>query len=86
LLDYITGEFTVAHLNEARPADPLQIHAYTMAASPKGALSMQMVRRLSTDTAGVATALGLQEEARIDIGIIHEALESKMSDATLFRL
>lgn len=86
LLDYITGEFTVAHLAEARPADPLQIHAYQLAPAKDGALSMQMRQRLSTDAAGVATALGLQEEACIDLETIHAALEAKMSDETLFRL
>lgn len=86
LLDYITGEFTVAHLTEARAAEPLQIHAYTLASGDGGGLAMQLARRLSTDTAGVAQALGLQEEARVDLKTINASLEAKLSDKTLFRL
>ena len=86
LLDYITGEFTVAHLVEARPADPLQIHAYRLAPAAGSTLSLQLAQRLSTDTDGVGKALGLQEEARVELSAIHAALEAKMSDRTRFTL
>jgi hypothetical protein len=85
LLDYITGEFTVAHLAEARPAHPLQLHAYSLSSAEAGALSMQLVRRLGTDTEGVAMALGLQEEARVELETIHGALEARISAGTVLR-
>lgn len=86
LLDYITGEFTVAHITDARAADPLQIHAYTLASPAGNPPSLRLARRLSTDTDGVAAALGLQEEARVELSAIHSALEAKLSDRTVLSL
>ena len=45
---------------------------------------LKMVSRLSSDSDGVAECLGLQSEARVDLAEIIAALESKISNATLF--
>lgn len=86
LLDYIEAEFSTAHLAKAHSADPLQIHAYGLVKSNSGELTMRLERQLSTDAAGVATALGLKGEARVELSAIGKALEAKISDATLLRL
>jgi hypothetical protein len=43
-----------------------------------------MDSRLSTDADGIATCLGLQAEARVELDQLVDALQSKLSPATRF--
>lgn len=85
-MHYIRREFSTEHIVKARPADPLQIHVYSLDYRERPGLSMELVEQLGTDAKGVEKALGLQVEARVELETIFAALEEKMSDATLLRL
>jgi hypothetical protein len=76
-------EFSFGHLEKpARLGDPMHIHAYGL--EPHGADFRLVLRgRVSTDTAGIATCLGLQASAHIELTEIVKHLEAKISDKTL---
>ena len=85
LLEYMEREFNFDHLN--RPAsigDAMHFHSYSLSQKDDGDFRLQLDTRLSTDEAGIATCLGLQAEARVELEQIITALEKKISDATLF--
>ncbi len=65
LLDYMVKEFSFDHLNAARTADPMHFHAYQLKKDADGH-RLDLTKRMSTDTDGIATCLGLQSEAKID--------------------
>jgi len=85
LLEYMEREFNFEHLN--RPVslgDPMHFHAYGVYKKQDGAYKLNLESRLSTDEEGIATCLGLQAEARVELEQIIGALEKKISEATLF--
>jgi hypothetical protein len=81
LLDYMGGEFSFDHLNEARLSDPMHIHAYAMNSTADGH-RLELVKRMSTDTAGIARCLGLQSEAKVEMQAILRLIEQKMTERT----
>jgi hypothetical protein len=85
LLAYMTREFKFDHLrNPARIGDSIHMHAYSMDHQPDRSYKLSMQSRLSTDTDGIAICLGLQAEARVELDQILNALQTKLSPATLF--
>ena len=85
LLGYMSREFHFAHLhNPALPGDSLHIHAYRLDRQPDAAHKLALGARLSTDADGMARCLGLQAEARVELQLIVDALQAKVSPATLF--
>lgn len=84
LLDYMTNEFAFGHLVAARTSDSMHIHAYNMAIGVGGGHALNLATRLSTDGEGVALALGLQNEANVDLEVIANAIEQRISDRTRF--
>lgn len=83
LLDYMVRSFQFDHLNEARAADPMHLHAYTMKRGPEGH-KLDLAKRLSTDTEGIARCLGLQSEAKLELAVIVKLIEQKITDKTRF--
>jgi hypothetical protein len=69
--------------HQARVADPMHFHAYKVVNTDSGH-QLKLAERVSTDTDGIATCLGLQTEANIDLATIVSALEAKLSDQTVF--
>lgn len=86
LLDYMAKEFSFGHLTEPRTSDPMHIHAYCLAAQNKAGHRLDLVRRLSTDTAGIAKCLGLQSEAKMDLNVMLRLIEQKITARTLFNI
>lgn len=85
LLEYMAKEFNFSHLkNPAVLGDSMHFHAYRIARQHDGSFKLDMQSRLSTDAGGIATCLGLQAEARVELVQILEALQAKISPATLF--
>ena len=84
LLDYMRGEFTFDHLVEARTSDPMHFHAYNMAVEADGGHKLNLASRLSTDCEGVAKALGLQSDAKVDLEVIINAIQQKITERTRF--
>lgn len=86
LLEYLRREFQFDHLAAARLGDPMQIHAYCMAAQEDRSHRVNLTTRLSTDSAGIAVCLGLQAEPKVDLQEIISQIESKISKDTFLRL
>jgi hypothetical protein len=84
LLAYMTGQFRFGHLVPARTSDPMHFHAYEMAAGANGTHTLSLAARLSTDGDGVAMALGLQNEAKVDLEVVHNAIERRLSNRSRF--
>jgi Restriction endonuclease NotI len=84
LLDYMMKEFTFDHLVIARTSDPMHFHAYAMGVGEGGGHRLSLASRLSTDCEGVAKALGLQSEAKVELEVIMNAIEQRITDYTRF--
>lgn len=86
LFDYMTREFTFEHLkNPAVLGDAMHLHVYRLEKQPDRSFRLGMQSRISTDAEGIATCLGLQAEARIELAQIVAVLEAKLSPSTLFK-
>ncbi len=85
LLEYMSREFSFTHLNAARTSDPMHFHAYALESGASGH-RLNLVKRLSTDTAGIETCLGLQTEAKLDLDVILRLIEQRISDKTRLEL
>jgi hypothetical protein len=87
MLNYMKKEFSFTHLNKIpKLGDPMHFHSYQMVFGEDKNYHISLNERLSTNSAGIATAMGLKAEAKIDLELILKALESKISPATLFSL
>jgi hypothetical protein len=85
LLAYMNREFNFSHLkNPAALGDSMHFHAYRCDGQADRSFKLIMESRLSTDADGIATCLGLQAEARVDLNHLLDALQSKLSPATRF--
>ena len=85
LLSYMGREFKFDHLNSpARLGDSMHLHAYGLDMQADGGLRLSMKSRLSTDADGIGICLDLQAEAKVELELIIEAIQAKISDATLF--
>lgn len=87
LFGYIAREFTLDHLSQPGTlGDSLHLHVYRLEQRGSPSFGLSLDKRSSTDAHGVATCLGLQAEARVELEHLVAALESKLSTGTLFRL
>ena len=85
LLNYMSREFKFDHLrNPASIGDSMHFHAYRMDMQADKSYKLTMQSRLSTDTDGIGLCLGLQAEARVELELIIQALQAKISASTLF--
>ena len=84
LLNYMRREFTFGHLNSPRTGDVMHFHVYSFKCETDQ-FGLELKERYSTDTAGIATALGLQAEARVKLKTIMAELEKKLSPETMLK-
>jgi hypothetical protein len=86
LLNYMSGEFNFEHLNNpALIGDSMHLHSYKLDHN-KNSFRLNLKSRLSTDANGIATCLGLQAEAKIELEQIFAELEKKINDNTLLKI
>lgn len=85
LLNYMTKEFNFGHLDTSAPiGDSMHFHSYKLEFQTDRTYRLRFDKRLSTDAAGIATAIGLQAQARIELEQIVNVLQQKISPATHF--
>ena len=82
LLEYLRRNFQFEHIRQSRIGDPIHVHSYNIQENGQ----LHLTERLSTDSQGVATSMGLQMDPNIELARIIEQLEAKISDATLLRI
>jgi hypothetical protein len=85
-LDDMRRKFQFEHLNDARVGDPMHIHSYKLDQTQQGSFRLNLESRLSTDTNGIATCLGLQADPKVEVQEIITFLESKITEDTLLTL
>lgn len=85
LLDYLQSSFNFGHIKNAKLGDAMHFHAYSLA-SVGGKYKLSLSNRLSTDANGIATALGLQVSARVELEVIIATLQAEISDRTLLTI
>jgi len=81
--NYMRREFQFGQLHApARVGDPMHIHSYSL--GPSGSdLRLSLQERCSTDSAGIAACLNLQDSPILELEEIVASLESRISDRTL---
>jgi len=85
LLAYMARQFSFGHVtNPTLIGDSWHLHAYRMERQPDRSFKPILQARLNTDADGIGACLGLQAEARVQLERILEALQAKLSPATLF--
>jgi Restriction endonuclease NotI len=82
---YMRREFNFAHIGQAKLGDSLHVHAYNLEHENAG-YRLRLGQRWSTDAAGIAMALGLQNEARVELAELVRQLERKVSDRTRLQI
>lgn len=86
LLDYMQQEFRFGHLSQpARLGDSVHFHSYTFEEIENNFV-LNLLSRLSTDTSGIASCLGLQSDTKIEMDEIVNKLERKISAKTLMTM
>lgn len=87
LLSYMQKEFAFAHIS-ANPkiGDSMHFHSYKLNLNSDSFYSISLFERFSTDAEGIAKCLGLQAEANIELEIMIQILEKKISNLTLLKL
>lgn len=84
LLNYMKNEFSFSHINTVpKLGDPMHFHAYKLNLGNDNNYHIQLDERYSTDGAGLALAMGLKAEAKVEFELITKTLEAKISDNTL---
>lgn len=84
LLNYMGREFSFGHIaSNANLGDSMHFHSY---ANMKNGVDyhLDLMQRLSTDVEGISQCLGLETEAKIELHMIINKLESKIGPHTIF--
>ena len=85
LMKYMIREFDFSHVAEPLIGNSVHFHAYALNNGGNG-LSLSLVSRKSTDSAGIGKCLGLREESTVALKELLAVLESKLSDNNLLSL
>ena len=83
LLEYLRQEFQFNHMRGARLGDTVQFHAYAVSVR-EHSVELSLSERISTDSDGIATSLGLQAEARVELQDVIEQIQAKLSSSNIF--
>ena len=82
LLRYIRREFDFDHIRGVREGDPMQFHSYELSKEAAGYV-LKLNERISTDSAGIATSLGLQADVKVELTAMLDQIDAKLPRSTL---
>lgn len=85
LLDYMRREFNFGHVEAAKLGHTIHFHAYSLSDDAEN-YRLRLAIRTSTDTQGIALAMGLQTNPNVELEVILSLLQSKLSSYTFLRL
>lgn len=83
--DYMNREFSFSHIRGVRVGDSVHIHSYDLL-DGEASLNLSLAARTSTDSAGIAKALGLQAKAKVELKDILSELEQKLTKENRLQL
>ena len=81
LLAYMRREFAFDHIKGVRDGDPMQFYSYELLREPTG-YKLRLKERISTDSEGIGTCLGLQVNPNIELQEILGQIEQKLPQST----
>jgi hypothetical protein len=82
LFAYMRREFAFDHVRGVRDGDPMQFHSYELA-KESGGYVLHLKERVSTDSAGIATRLGLQADVKVELKAILDQIDAKLPHSSL---
>lgn len=82
---YIQRAFSFSHIEGVRIGDPIHIHAYDLKEN-QGQLRISLNSRVSTDSDGIAKALGLNAQPKVELKEIVAVIEQKLNDEYRLRI
>ena len=85
LMRYMERAFDFSHVSQALIGNAVHFHSYALT-NAGAALSLSLVSRKSTDSAGVGKCLGLKSDSTIELKELIGVLESRLSDSNLLSL
>jgi len=85
LLEYMRREFNFGHIQTAVLGNSMHFHTYALQ-EQESAYHIKLMSRSSTDANGIATSLGLQINANVELEVIVRLLQNKISARTLLRI
>jgi hypothetical protein len=83
-MDYMRGEFQFDHVQPPLIGNALHIHTYQFSLADPLAYRLTLDTRLSTDSQGIAKAIGLRADPHLTLNELLLLLETRLSDQTLF--
>jgi len=87
LLGYMKNEFAFSNISAIpKNGDPLHFHSYGLSIGNDHNYHIRLKDRLSTDSIGLAKAMGLRAEAKMEMDLMFQLLERKISDSTLLTI
>lgn len=80
-------EFSFSHINTIpKLGDPMHFHSYKLELGADNNYHIKLNERLSTDSSGLASAMGLKAEAKVEFEMVIKNLEAKISENTLLAI
>jgi hypothetical protein len=87
LLNYMQKQFSFSHISQhIKIGDSMHFHSYKISLGDDKNYHLSLDSRLSTDAAGIAACMGLQAEAQVEMEILINLLQSKISPKTVFSI
>lgn len=77
LLEYMRKEFNFGHISGVRDGDPMHFHAYEVQNTDTD-YRLSLKERVSTDGNGIASCLGLQASAKVELEAVFQQIEGKL--------
>lgn len=84
LINYMRREFDFEHIQDAKLGHSMHFHAYDLQLSGLDQ-RIALSSRSSTNAQGVARAIGLQRTANVELEVITNAIQLRLSTKTLLR-
>lgn len=85
LFEHMKSDFNFDGIEGVRLGDPIHIHSYDLAEGG-GKLNLSLCNRVSTDSAGIATCLGLNAESKVELQDLIKLLEPKLTETNRLKI
>jgi hypothetical protein len=79
-LEEMIKSFSFGHVGPAKIGDTMHFHSYSLTEQTTG-YTLELTKRISTDSAGVQKSLGNAVESRVELAVILSALQEKIDKA-----
>ena len=85
LLAYMRREFAFSHIKAPKDGDAMRFHSYRLKQDRTG-YRLEFDEAVSTDAAGIATCLGLQADAKVELDAMFALINARLPTSTLLEI